>query len=30
MNIIKMENLVVPSTRKKSHFKFKGKMTSVT
>ena len=30
MNILEMQNLVVPSTRKKGHSKFKGKITSVT
>ena len=30
MNIIEMRNLVVTSTPKKGHFKFTGKITSVT
>ena len=29
MNIIEMQNLVKTSTRKKGHFKFTGKITSV-
>ena len=30
MNIIKMQNLVVKSIHKKDHFKFTGKIKSVT